>query len=66
MLITLFIAIIIGCFSPNKNISLLIFAYFPLASIFAIFFEKISKPWLQSIILYSMALLSIIYCFLLV
>jgi len=63
LVVTLIIAAILFFMSPNKSIAMLIFLYFPLATLFTSFYEKISKPRLQSVLLYSMVIASVIGCF---
>jgi len=59
----LIIAAILFSFSPNKNSAMLVFLYFPLASLFTSFFEKISKKILQDVLIYGLILVSVIVCF---
>jgi len=63
LVVALIIAVILVSMSPNKSVAMLIFLYFPLATLFTSFYEKISKPWLQSVLLYSMTIASVIGCF---
>lgn len=63
LVIALIMAIIVVSISPNKSIGLLLFLYFPLATLFTSYYEKISKSWLQSLLLYSIITVSVIYCF---
>lgn len=63
LVVTLIIAGILVSISPNKSVAMLIFIYFPLAVLFTSFYEKISKPWLQSVLLYSIMIASVIGCF---
>jgi len=63
LVVALIIAILLISISPNKSIAMLIYFYFPLATLFTSFYEKISKPWLQSVLLYSMMIASVIGCF---
>ena len=63
LVVTLIIAILLVSISPNKSVSMLIFLYFPLATLFTSFYEKIPKPWLQSVLLYSIMIASVIGCF---
>jgi len=63
LIVTLITALVLILISPNKSSAMLIFIYFPLASLFTSFFEKITKPILQTIILYAMFLISVLFCF---
>jgi len=63
LIIALITALVLFLISPNKSSAMLIFLYFPLASLFTSFFEKISKPIIQSVLLYSMFLVSVLLCF---
>jgi len=63
LVVALIVAAILVSVSPNKSVAMLIFLYFPLATLFTSFYEKISKPWLQSVLLYSMMIASVIGCF---
>ena len=63
LIIALITALVLFLVSPNKSGAMLVFLYFPLASLFTSFFEKISKPILQSVLLYSMLLVSVLLCF---
>jgi len=60
LVMALIVAILLISISPNKSIAMLIFFYFPLATLFTSFYEKISKPWLQSVLLYSMIIASVV------
>jgi hypothetical protein len=63
LIIALITGLVLFLISPNKSSAMLIFLYFPLASLFTSFFEKITKPIIQSVLLYSMFLISVILCF---
>jgi len=63
LIVTLITALVLFLISPNKSSAMLVFLYFPLASLFTSFFEKISKPIIQSVLLYSMFLVSVLLCF---
>lgn len=63
LIVALITALILFLISPNKSSTMLIFLYFPLASLFTSFFEKITKPIIQSVLLYSMFVVSVILCF---
>jgi len=63
LIIALITALVLFLISPNKSSAMLVFLYFPLASLFASFFEKISKPIIQSVLLYGMLLFSVLLCF---
>lgn len=62
LLVSLIIAILLFILSPSKTQEMLVFLYFPLAVIFTTFFEKIKKTSFQTIIIYSMLFLSILFC----
>jgi hypothetical protein len=62
LLVSLIIAILLFTLSPSKTQEMLVFLYFPLAVIFTTFFEKIKKTSFQTIIIYSMLFLSILFC----
>ncbi|MGB1269927.1 MAG: DUF6427 family protein [Flavobacteriaceae bacterium] len=64
LLFALLIAIIIMFLAPNKSVSMLLYAYFPLAVLFTVFFERIPKVRLQSIILYLLLFASVLLCLL--
>ena len=53
LLVTFFIAIAVGALSLEKGISMLLFLYFPLAVLFSMVLEKITKQWLQELIVYG-------------
>ncbi len=57
----LLVAVIVILVSTNKTRSLLIFMYFPTAIFFATFFEKIKKKTIQTIIFYTMLIVSIVF-----
>jgi len=63
LIIALIIGVVLFLISPNKSSAMLIFLYFPLAILFTSFFEKITKPIIQTVVLYSMLLVSVILCF---
>ncbi len=63
LIVALIIGIVLFLISQNKSSAMLIFIYFPLAILFTSFFEKITKPILQSVLLYSMFVVSVILCF---
>ena len=63
LIVALIVGIVLFLISQNKSSAMLIFIYFPLAILFTSFFEKITKPLLQSILLYSMFVVSVIFCF---
>lgn len=63
LVVVLIVAVVLMLVSPGKNIAMLIFVYFPLATLFTCFFEKITKPWLQSGVLYCMIFVSVLLCF---
>ena len=63
LIVALIMGLILFLISPNKSSAMLIFLYFPLASLFASFFEKITKPIIQSVLLYGMFLVSVLLCF---
>ncbi len=58
----LLVAIAIFIVSADKTRSLFIFMYFPLAVLFATFFEKLKKKTLQSVVIYLMLIISILFC----
>ena len=62
LFLTLIIAILLFVISPSKNQETLVFLYFPLAVIFTTFFEKIKKTSIQTIIIYLMLFVSILFC----
>lgn len=64
LLFTLLIALIIIIISSNKNVSMLLYGYFPLAALFTTFFERIQKTHIQSIVIYLMLVTSFVLCFL--
>lgn len=61
LLFALLVALIIILIAPNKSISMLVYAYFPLAALFTVFFEKIPKERVQSLIIYFMLFISIAF-----
>jgi len=63
LIVALIVALVLVLISPNKSSAMLVFLYFPLATLFTSFFEKIKKPLIQSVLLYSMFLVSVIICF---
>lgn len=64
ILFALLVALIIMFMAPNKSVSMLLYAYFPLAVLFTVFFERIPKVPLQSLILYLLLFTSVLLCFL--
>jgi hypothetical protein len=64
LLFALLIALIIVILTPNKSVSMLLYSYFPLAVLFTAFFEKISKKWIQSIVIYLILFTTLLLCFL--
>lgn len=59
LLFTLLVALIIVILAPNKSVSMLLFGYFPLAALFSVFFEKIAKDHIQSIIIFTLLIASV-------
>jgi carbon starvation protein CstA len=57
----LLVAVFVVLISENKTRSLFIFLYFPLAVLFATFFEKVKKKTIQTIIIYTMLILSVVF-----
>lgn len=64
LLFALLIAVIILLLAPHKNNEMLVYVYFPLAALFTVVYEQISKKWLQTSLLYVIFLASITLCFL--
>ena len=63
LLFALLVALIIFILTPNKSVSMLLYGYFPLAALFTVFFEKIPKERIQSLVIYVMLITSVILCF---
>jgi len=63
LVIALIVGVALILISPNKNIAMLIFIYFPLATLFTSFFENITKSWVQNGMLYCMIFVSLLLCF---
>lgn len=64
LLFALLIALIVIFLASKKTVSMLLYGYFPLAALFGIFFEKIQKTYIQSVMLYLMVFASLLLCFL--
>lgn len=64
LLFALLAAIIIVLLAPNKSVAMLLYGYFPLAALFTVFFEKIKKTYVQSILVYVVLFISVTLCFL--
>lgn len=64
LLFTLLIALMIIFLAPHKTVSMLLYGYFPLAALFATFFEKIKKSYIQSMVIYLMLFTALLFCFL--
>ncbi len=64
LLFALLIALIIIMLTSDKSVSMLLYTYFPLAALFAVFFEKIAKENIQSLIIYIMLIVSVTFSFL--
>ncbi|MGB0897350.1 MAG: hypothetical protein ACPGRW_08525 [Flavobacteriaceae bacterium] len=64
LLFALLIAIIILLLAPNKSVSMLLYGYFPLAVLFTVFFERLAKPQIQSLIIYFITIIAVSLCFL--
>ena len=62
LLMALLVALIIMLLAPNKSVSILLFGYFPLSALFSVFFERLSKERIQSLIIYIVFITSIILC----
>lgn len=63
LLMSLIIALIISIITPNKGLGVLIYAYFPLAALFTVVYERLKNRWLISGIIYLLIILSTVFLF---